>query len=174
MLAVSESAPMGAAVERAEERQVQFTPGVPAGQFESRFDGFGAGIAEIDLAGPRIRPRRQTGQLFRQFDLGRIVEVGAGHVEELFGLFLDGPDHERMAVAGGANGDPGGEIEKEIAVRITDPEALGRFGHKRIAAGVGRGNELPVHRDECRSPRPRKRGSYFRTLHDDSSRLGTT
>ena len=53
----------GAAVEGAKEGQVQFAPGVPAGQFESRLDRFCARVAKIDLPCARdpAQDRRVSG-----------------------------------------------------------------------------------------------------------------
>ncbi len=129
--------PHGAAMEGAEESQIQFPPGVPAGQFEGCFDGFGAGVAEIDLA--CAGTRRDAGELLRQHDLGRVIEIRAGHVQESLGLFLDGPHHERMAMSRGADRDSGSEIEKDVAVRITNPEPFGRFGHQTGSSGYRKG-----------------------------------
>ena len=69
-----------------------------------------------------------------------VVEVGAGHVDQLTGLLLDGSDDMGMAVAGGGHGDAGGEIEELIAVDVGDDDAASALGHQRIRTGVGRRN----------------------------------
>ena len=71
-----------------------------------------------------------------------VVEVGAGHVDQFGGLLLDGGDDLGMAVAGGGDGDAGGEIEELVAVDVGDDDAASALGDQRVGAGVGRRNVL--------------------------------
>ena len=66
-----------------------------------------------------------------------VVEVGAGHVDQFGGLVLDGLHDFGMTVAGGVDGDAGGEVEELVAVDVFDAAAAAAFGDQRIAAGVG-------------------------------------
>jgi hypothetical protein len=79
-----------------------------AGQLEGGFHRLGAGVAVEDALG-KIAGGNGSEPL-RQGDHALVVEVGPGHVNELAGLPADGLDHLRVAVAGGDNGDAGGEI----------------------------------------------------------------
>ena len=112
--------PHGSTVKGPEKGDVQFPFGMPSGQLEGRLHGLGPGVAEKDLLW--AVPRAQGSQLFGQKDLGSIIKVGPGHVDEKIGLFFDGLNHFRMAVAGGTNSDAGGKIEKDVPIHILDPK----------------------------------------------------
>ncbi len=71
-------------------------------------------------------------------------------MDELRGLLLDGADDLGVAMAGGVDGDAGGEVEELVAVDVFDAAAEAAFDGERITAGVaGRkqgfvaGNDLP-------------------------------
>jgi hypothetical protein len=57
-------------------------------------------------------------------------------VDELFGLILDGLNHGRVAVAGGAHRNAGGEVEIAVAIDIPDFGAAATIHDKRIVARV--------------------------------------
>ncbi len=66
-----------------------------------------------------------------------VIEIGAGHVEEFGGLFLDRPDDARVGMAGCDYGDAGGEVEEVVAVDIFDDGSFSALHNERITAGVG-------------------------------------
>src|SRR4029077_13173377 len=68
-------------------------------------------------------------------DLRLVVEVGARHVHESPGLFLDRGDHLGMGVAGRDDRDASREIEEPVAVDVRDPAALSPVHDKRVGAG---------------------------------------
>ena len=109
----------GTAVERTIKSDIQLTPRVPSGKFKRRLNRFCSGVAEID---PSIAPNRgQSGQPFRQSDLGRVIKIGSGHMQELLSLVLYCRYDPGMAMPGGIDSDTGSEIKKHVAVHIPDP-----------------------------------------------------
>jgi len=162
--------PHGTAVKGPEEGQVQLPAGMPPGKFERCFNGFCARVAKIDFV--QSRTRRQPGEFLGQQDLGRIIEVRTGHMQELIGLVFDGLYHEGVAVASGANRDARSEIKKTVAVRIADPEPFGRLRNQRVDARVRRRHEPVVDCDERRRARTRQRGYDLGILHDGFSLRG--
>ena len=76
-----------------------------------------------------------------------VVEVGAGDVDEFGGLVLNGFHYFGMTVAGGVDGDAGGEVEELVAVDVGDADAAAGFGHHGIAAGVAGGDEAIIGGD---------------------------
>ena len=94
-----------------------------------------------------------------------VVEVGAGHVDEFGGLILDGFDDFGMTVAGGVDGDAGGEVEELVAVDVGDADAAAGFGHHGIAAGVAGGDEAVIVGDDLLGERTGEGGlqSWGRT-----------
>ena len=111
---------------------------VIARQLDRRFERFGAGIAEIDVL--RFFAGRDRRQTFRKFDHSLVIKIGAGHVDQLGRLLLDGCDDARVAVPRGDHGDARGEIQKHVAVDVLDHRAAARFRHQGIAARIGRRN----------------------------------
>ena len=136
----------GAAVEGAEEADDVLASGVVAGELQRALDGFGAGVAVVEA----VRPGhgRDGGEALGQGDHVLVVEVGAGHVDQLGGLVLDGFDDFGMTVAGGDDGDAGGEVEELVAVDVVDADAAAAFGDQRIAAGVAGGDEAVIVGDD--------------------------
>ncbi len=61
-------------------------------------------------------------------------------MQQSFRLIGNGLDDLGMTVTGGIYGNTGGEIEKEIAVDIMNPETFCLFGNQWIYTGVGRGD----------------------------------
>ena len=131
----------GAAVECAQERDDVLAAGVVAGQLERALDGLGAGVAVEEL----VRPGhgRHGGEPLGQIGQRLVVEIGAGDVDQLGGLLLDGGDHLGMAVAGGDHGDARGKVEKLVAVHVFDADAAAALGHQRIGARIA-GRDQPV------------------------------
>ena len=81
-----------------------------------------------------VGPGATFGQPLGEVDLRPVVEVGAGHVEQLVGLVLDRGDDLRVAVAGGGDGDAGGEVEEQVAVHVLDDAAAAALDDQRIDA----------------------------------------
>ena len=129
-------------MERAEERDGPRPAGVPAGQLQARFERLGPAVGEEDALGPGAG--REFRQLLGQVDLRLIVEIGAGHVQQLVGLVLDGGDDFGMAVPGRRHRDAGREVEEEIAVHVLDDRAAAAGTDQRINARVGRRHALGV------------------------------
>ena len=105
----------GAAVEAAEEADEVRPPGVIAGQLDGRLDRLGARVGHEADRG--FLERGDLVQLLGQVDPYLVIEVGRD-VDELVGLLLDGLHHLGMGVAGGGDGDAGGEVEEAIAVHV--------------------------------------------------------
>ena len=123
----------GAAVESAEEGDDVLAAGVIAGELEGALDGLGAGVAVVEAV--RAGHGRDGGEALGEGRRVFVVEVGAGHVDELGGLLLDGGDDLRMAMAGRDDGDAGGEVEELVAVDVFDADAAAAFGDQRDRNG---------------------------------------
>ena len=152
--------PHGAAVEGAEEGDVELALGVPARQLEGGLDRLGAGVPEIDAVD--ALPGRQRGELLRERDLRRVVEVGPGHVQQPVGLVLDGRDDPGVAVARGVDGDAGREVQEPVPVHVLDPQALPPVGHQRVGPRVGRGHVGRILADQLLGAGAGQRGADFR------------
>ena len=129
----------GAAVEGAQERDHLLAAGMIAGQLEGALDGLGPGVAveELVRAGHGRDGREPGGQIGDMF----VVKIGAGDVNQLGGLFLNGGDNFRVAVAGGDHGDARREVEKFVAVRVFHANAAAALGNQWIGAGVAGRNQ---------------------------------
>src|SRR5688572_25819547 len=103
-------------MERSEKRDHVWTFRLVTGQLERCFDRFRAGIREEDSL--RRRTGRYLGHFPRQVALWQVVEVRPRHMDQLRRLLLNCGDHPRVAVARRADGDSGGEVEKDVAVDI--------------------------------------------------------
>ena len=76
----------------------EFIPaGVIAGQLHGGLNRFRARVAEVDA--PRDIAGRNRRELLAQLHHVFVVEIRAGHVDQLRGLLLDGLDHFRVAMA---------------------------------------------------------------------------
>jgi hypothetical protein len=133
----------GASVKSAEEGDNVLPSGVIARDLQRALDRLRAGVAVIEpvRAGHGRDLRQPLGDVYQTF----IVEVGAGHVDQLGCLVLDRLYHLGMAVAGRNHGDAGGEVQKFVAVHILDPHAPASLGHHRIGARIA-GRDQPVVR----------------------------
>src|SRR5262249_37562512 len=110
--------------------------GVPACQFQSGFQRFGATVGEEDALG-RLAGR-QFREALRQVDLRTVVKIGSRHVQELRCLVLNGGDDVRVAVPRRGDGDAGREIEEQVSVHVFDDRAAAAFDYERIDARVRR------------------------------------
>ena len=150
----------GAAVKAAVERDEFVALRVIARELHGGFDGFGAGISEIDAL--RALARRNGREFFGQFHHALVIEIRAGHVDQLGGLFLDGGDDLRMAMAGGDDGDARGEIEEGVAVHVFDQRAAAGLRDQRIVARVGRRDHGVIALDNFLRFRAGQRGDEVR------------
>ena len=116
--------------------------GVIAGQLERALNGLRAGVAieEAMRSGHGRHGREALGEIRQRL----VVEVGAGDVDQLGGLLLNGGDHFGMAMAGGGHGDAGGEVEKLVAVHVFHADAAAALGHQRIGARITGRNQAVV------------------------------
>ena len=143
----------GAAVEGAEEGDDVLAAGVVAGELHRALDGLSAGVAVVEAV--RAGHGGDGGEALGEGDDAFVVEVGAGHVDELGGLILNGVHDFGMAVAGGVHGNAGGEVEELVAVDVGDADAAAALRDHGIAAGVAGGDEAVVGVDDCGGPRGR-------------------
>ena len=124
----------------AEEGDDAGPAGVPARELEGGLEGFGAAVGEEDAA--RAGRVAGLGQALRQVDLRLVVEVGAGHVQQLVALVGDGGDDLGMAMARRGDGDAGREVEEEVAVHVLDDRAAAALDDQGINPRV-RGGHVP-------------------------------
>ena len=129
-------------MEAAEEADDVLAAGVVAGELHGALDGLGAGVAVVEAV--RAGHGGDGGEALGQRGHVLVVEVGAGHVDEFGGLVLNGLDYFGMTVAGGVDGDAGGEVEELVAVDVGDADAAAGLGHHGIAAGVAGGDEALI------------------------------
>jgi hypothetical protein len=73
-------------------------------------------------------------------DLGvdRQVEVARREVQQLGCLLLDRGDDLGVGVTGRVDGDPGGEVEKQVAVDVLDRQAIAADRYQRVGAWQAR------------------------------------
>jgi len=91
--------------------------GVLARQFDGRFVGLRAAVAEKNLVG-----KRMPDQQLRQLGL-RLGVIQIGNMRQFIHLLLDGSNHLRMRMPEIADGNAGHQIEIFLAVDIPDPGA---------------------------------------------------
>ena len=130
-------AAVGAAVERAVERDHVLAAGGPPRQLDPRLHRLGARVGEEgpDAAGHR----RDLREPLRDLGVDRQVEVGGGVVDQLRRLPLDRLHHRGVAVPRRRDRDPRVHVEEDVAVHVLDH----RSG--------------PTRRDERIGPRERGR-----------------
>src|SRR6202021_4058937 len=73
-----------------------------------------------------------------EFNHAGIIEIRAGHVNQLASLLLDSSDNFGMAMAGSNDSDAGGEIEESVAINVFHGGAPAELRDHRIIAGIGR------------------------------------
>ena len=125
-----------AAVEAAVEGDEFVAAGVITGELHRGFDGLGAGIPEVDALGFLAGSDRR--KFLGEIDHTLVVEIRAGHVDQVGGLLLDRGDDARVAMSGGDDGDARREIEEGVAVDIFDHGAVAAFRDQRVIARVRR------------------------------------
>ena len=111
-------------VERPSEGDDRGAPGGVARQLDRALRRLGAGVGEEHPL-PR-RARGEPRQPLAEGGHALVVEVGAADVEEPSGRVLDRLDHRGVVVAGGADRDPGHEVEEAVAVDILHHRARAR------------------------------------------------
>jgi hypothetical protein len=142
LLHVSDKAPI---VKRAVEGDEPRPLGVPAGQLDGPFDGFGAAVGEKHFF--RLVAGGDATKSLHEFDLGVIAEGAAPQMDQVGGLFLNRGDDLVVGVAGRADGDAGGEVEETVAVEVFDDAAAGPGGGEGVVVHVGTAGGLVVSAD---------------------------
>src|SRR5690348_10606477 len=95
-------------------------PGDVAGELERRLDCFRATLADEHLR--RLADWIESGHALAQPRHALVIET-VRDVQEVLGGFTNRLHHLGMCMAGVADGDAGGEIEKTIAVYVPDLRA---------------------------------------------------
>ncbi len=146
-------------VEGAEERHDLLALGPEPRELDRGLDRLRSGVREENARRPSAAPHGSD----RSESLGELrdgprVEIGRAHVKELSRLLADRGDDTRMAVARGANGDSGGEIEESIPIRVRHHHSRRFLDDERIVLLEVLGDESLVLLDERLRLRPRKLG----------------
>src|SRR5687768_12999970 len=110
-------------MKRAEERNKFLSPRVIHRKPERGLDGLGAAVCEMCLGWPV--DRTDLTQLLPELRHVAVIEIGAAEMNETVDLLSHGFDDLGMAVAGRAYGNAGVAVEKDVVVRIRDPNAAG-------------------------------------------------
>src|ERR1700675_3573816 len=124
--------PVGAPMERAEERDHVRPLRGESSQLDRGLDNFRPGIAEIHAFAPGYW--RNSGKLSAYFWVNRLIEVRGAEMDQLGGLLADRRDDLRMGVTGRGDRDPGGEVEEQVAVDVLDRQAVPPDRNDRIGA----------------------------------------
>src|ERR1700759_5059818 len=103
-------------MEGSEEGDDMLPAGVIAGQLHRALDGLRAGVSIVEAV--RTRHRRNCGEPFRKRNHVFVIEVGAGDVNQLGCLTLDGFDDFGVAMSGRDDGNSRGEVEEFVAIYI--------------------------------------------------------
>ena len=152
----------GAPVESSKEGNHVLPAGVVPGKLQRALDGLRPGIPVVEAV------RSGHGRNGRE-PLGKghhvlVIKIGAGDVDQLGGLLLDGGDYFGMAVTGGNDGNAGGKVQELISVHIFNPHAAAALGHHGIGTGVAGGDVTFVTGDNCAGFRTRHRTHELRTV----------
>src|SRR5439155_11368735 len=91
-------------VESTDESDVARPASGVAGQLHGAFDRLCPGVGEEHLGRRSWKNLRL--EALRELDLGPVIEVGSGHVEESIRLLHDRRYNSRMGVTGGRDGNP--------------------------------------------------------------------
>src|SRR5438094_9944384 len=137
-------------------------PGRVTCELHRRFDCFRAGVSEEAAPGLSIRDQRL--ELARELRHLFVIKIGARHVNELRGLFLNRAHDIGMTVSGRAHGDTRAEIEKSISIDVLDNRAAGALRDERIGTGIRRRDVFAVAVDDRASFGPRQFRNESRKL----------
>src|ERR1700733_1622728 len=99
-------------------------------QFHGRFNGFGAGIPEVNFFGSAAGSDRR--QLFSQVHHSLVVKIRARHMNQFSSLLLYGCNYLRVAMSGSHDRYSRGKIQKGISILILDNRAATLFGDEGI------------------------------------------
>src|SRR6185312_14941848 len=124
----------GTSVKGAVEGNYALPFGVIASQLQRALDGFGSRVPKIELVG--TRHGRDLAQAIGQLGHRFVVKVGAGHVNQLASLPLNGSNDFRMTMSSGGYGDAGRKVEELVAVNVLDDGAASAFDDQRIRTRV--------------------------------------
>ncbi len=152
----------GASVEGAKEGDHVLPAGVIPGQLQRALDGFRPGISIVEAV--RSGHGRNGREALGQGHHVLVVKIGAGDVDQLGGLLLDGGDYFGMAMSGRNDGNAGGKVQKLVSVHIFNPHAAAALGHHGIGTGVAGGDVALVAGDNRAGFRTRHRTQEFRTV----------
>jgi len=128
--------------------------GVVPCQLDGTLDRLGARVGEEDASS--LLERRDARQVLGQLQVAGLVEVGGGDVDQPIGLRLDRLDHLRVAMAGRADRDAGGEVQEAVAVHVGHDTAVAGLGHERIGPSQAGADDRVVAGDEGLGTRPRQ------------------
>src|SRR5438477_126039 len=124
----------GASVEGAIEGDEPLALGVIASQLERALHGLGSRVPKIELM--RTGHGRDPAEAFGELRHGFVVEVSAGHVDQLTSLALNGAHHVRMTVARGCDGDAGGKVVEFVSINVFDDRSAATLCNQRIRSVV--------------------------------------
>ncbi len=138
--------PGAPSVERAPEGDDRGAPGGVARQLDRALRGLGAGIGEKDPFARRARgdPAQPLAERGHRLE----VEIRAADVEEPSRRVLHRLDHRRVVVSGGADRDPGHEVEEPVAVHVLHHGPAAPRDDERIFLDVGAGGPGLVALDD--------------------------
>ena len=111
-----------------------------------------------------VRAPAQPRQPLGQPDLGRIIEIRAGHVDQQPGLPADGLHDSGMRMTDVGHGDPRRVVEETVAVHVLDHRPLGAANHQGIHPRIRRGHDPMVAREPGVAARTRQRSQNSRLI----------
>src|SRR5438552_1846477 len=110
----------------------------PAGrvtrEFHCGFDCFGSGVSKE--APPGFAARHQRLQLPSELGHLLVVKIGAGHVDQLRGLPLNGSHNVGMAMSRRADGNSSTEVQEPVSVDVLHYGASTALGHEGIRTRI--------------------------------------
>src|SRR6185437_3311957 len=144
-------------VKGSEEGDNVLPPGVVTGDLQGALNGLGPGVAVVKTmrAGHGRDSRQPLGKRHQRL----IVEVRAGHVDQLGGLVLNGLHHFRMTMACRDDGDSGGKVQELVAVHVFHANAAPALGDHRVRAGVAGRDYTVVSLDNAAGVGTRQSGA---------------
>ncbi len=148
--------PWNAAEERDDVRPTRRVPR----QLDRGLDDLRPGVAEIDPG--RAVDRRDPGDPLAGLGVDRQVEVRGAEVDQLGRLLLDRGHDRRVGVAGRVDGDPGGEVEEQVAVDVLDGQPVAADRDDRVGPRQARRRPRLVVGDVGPGPRAGDLGDEVR------------